>query len=83
MRPVRTPNESDAYKIYTDKEETPESKLALANIHQVVDRMIDGYARAVALAGSDAKFATQKAEWNDSLKKWYKFRNPKEEGELE
>src|SRR5688572_4069248 len=73
--------QSEAYKIFTDKEETPESKLALANIHQIVDRMIDGYARAVALAGSDPKFATQKATWNDSLKQWYKFRNPKEEGE--
>jgi len=70
--------QSEAYKIYTNKEETPESKLALANIHQLVDRMIDGYARAVALAGSDAKIAAQKATWNDSLKQWYKFRNPNE-----
>lgn len=63
---------------YSGKDETPESKLALANIHQIVDRMIDGYARAVALAGSDAKLATQKASWNDSLKQWFKFRNPNE-----
>ena len=55
------------------KDETPESKLALANIHQIVDRMIDGYARAVALAGPD--LASQKATWNESLKQWYKFRN--------
>ena len=61
---------------YSGKDETPESKLALANIHQLVDRMIDGYARAVALAGSDAKLAAQKTQWNDSLKQWYKFRNP-------
>lgn len=67
--------QSEAYKIYLDKPETPESKLALANIHQIVDRMIDGYARAVALAGSDAKLATQKTAWNESLKQWYKFRN--------
>lgn len=70
--------QAEAYKIYKDKEETPESKLALANIHQIVDRMIDGYARAVALAGSDAKLATQKTAWNDSLKQWFKFRNPTE-----
>jgi hypothetical protein len=70
--------QAEAYKIFKDKEETPESKLALANIHQVVDRMIDGYARAVALAGSDAKLATQKTAWNDSLKQWFKFRNPNE-----
>ena len=66
----------EAYQIYKDKEETPESKLALANIHQLVDRMIDGYARAVALAGADSKLATQKTAWNDSLKQWYKFRHP-------
>jgi hypothetical protein len=68
--------QAEAYKIYKDKEETPESKLALANIHQLIDRMIDGYARAVALAGSDAKLAAQKTAWIESLKQWYKFRNP-------
>ena len=62
-------------RLYKDKEETPDSKLALANIHQLVDRMIDGYARAVALAGTDAKFATQKPVWQESLTTWYKFRN--------
>jgi hypothetical protein len=70
--------QAEAYKIYKDKEETPESKLALANIHQVVDRMIDGYARAVALAGSDPNLSVQKAAWSESLKTWYKFRNPNE-----
>src|ERR1041385_5779375 len=68
--------QSEEYKrLYGGKDETPESKLALANINQIVDRMIDGYARAVALAGSDATYATQKTTWNDSLKTWYKFRN--------
>ncbi len=62
-------------RLYKDKEETPENKLALANIHQLVDRMIDGYARAVALAGSDAKFTAQKPIWQESLTTWYKFRN--------
>ena len=66
---------SEAYEVYKGKDETPESKLALANIHQVVDRMIDGYARAVALAGSDPKFATPKATWQERLTDWYKFRN--------
>lgn len=68
---------AEAYKVYTDKEETPESKLALANINQVVDRMIDAYARAVALAGSDAALATQKAGWTERLTEWYKFRHNK------
>jgi hypothetical protein len=38
--------------------------------------MIDGYARAVALAGPD--LATPKAAWAESLKTWYKFRYPNE-----
>lgn len=68
--------QSEEYKrLYFGKDETPESKLALANIHQLVDRMIDGYARAVALAGNDAAFTAQKTVWNDSLTQWYKYRN--------
>ena len=68
--------QSDAYKMaYQGKDETPESKLALANINQIIDRMIDAYARAVALAATDAKFATAKAGWTDSLTTWYKYRN--------
>jgi hypothetical protein len=53
--------QSEEYKrLYFGKDETPESKLALANINQLIDRMIDAYARAVALAGSDASFAAAK-----------------------
>ncbi len=67
---------SDEYKAkFSGKDETPESKLMLANINQIIDRMIDGYARAVALAGADAKFAQQKTVWNESLTNWYKYRN--------
>ena len=62
-------------RLYKDKDETPDSKLALANIHQIVDRMIDAYARSVALAGSDTKFTAQKPIWQESLTTWYKFRN--------
>jgi hypothetical protein len=50
----------------------------LANINQLVDRMIDGYARAVALAGTDSKFAQPKTVWNESLTTWYKYRNNNE-----
>lgn len=68
--------QSDAYKqVYQGKDETPESKLALANINQIIDRMIDAYARAVALAGTDAKFAAAKTGWSESLTTWYKYRN--------
>jgi hypothetical protein len=68
--------QSEEYKrIYLNKDETPESKLALANINQIIDRMIDAYARAVALSGTDAKFAAQKPVWQESLTTWYKYRN--------
>lgn len=66
--------QSEAYKtVYLGKDETPESKLALANINQLVERMVDGYARAVALAGADANFAKQKPVWQESLTTWYKY----------
>lgn len=68
--------QSEQYKtLYAGKDETPESKLALESINQVVDRMIDAYARAVALAGNDARFATAKQSWMESLTTWYKYRH--------
>jgi hypothetical protein len=60
---------------FEGKDESPESKLALENINQVVDRMVDAYARAVALAGTDPKHAAKKTEWMDSLTTWYKYRH--------
>lgn len=60
---------------FEGKDESPESKLALANVQQVIDRMVDAYARAVALAGSDAKYHANKAEWLESLTTWYKYRH--------
>ena len=68
---------SEAYKVYANKDETPESKLALANINQVVDRMIDAYARAVATAGTDPKYQAAKPEWVEGLAQWYKYRHDK------
>jgi len=66
--------QSEVYKAtYGGKDETPESKLALANINQIVERMIDGYARAVALAGTDPQFAQQKTVWLEVLTNWYKY----------
>ena len=67
---------STAYKTCCEgKPETPESKLALENINQVIDRMIDAYARAVALAGTDPANQAAKKEWMDSLSTWYKYRH--------
>jgi hypothetical protein len=66
---------SEEYKaMYGGKDETPESKLMLANINQLIDRMIDGYARAVALA-TKPEFEKSKAVWNESLTTWFKYRN--------
>ncbi|MGH9905291.1 MAG: hypothetical protein ACRD8U_06850, partial [Pyrinomonadaceae bacterium] len=59
---------------YGGKDETPESKIALENIYQIIDRMI-AYARAVALAGKDPQYQAAKKGWMDSLTTWYKFRN--------
>jgi hypothetical protein len=60
---------------YKDKDETPESKLAVANINQLVDRVIDALARAVAAAGSDAPAQASKAQWLSRLTELYKFRH--------
>lgn len=58
---------------YKGKDETPESKLALENINQIIDREIDAYARAVALAGTDPN----KTGWMTALTDLYKFRHEK------
>ena len=73
--------QSEDYKRnFAGKDETPESKLALTNIYEITDRMIDGYARAVALAGNDSKFASSKTIWSEGLGTWYKFRNGSDAG---
>lgn len=67
---------------FEGQDESPESKLALANINQVIDRMIDAYARAVALAGTNPKHEAAKKEWMDSLTTWYKYRHNQSEAGL-
>jgi len=57
------------------KPETPESKQALEKLSQVIDVMIDAYARAVALAGSDAQYSQSKIAWLANLTSFYKFRH--------
>ena len=72
---------SDEYQAkFGGKDESPEQKLALENVNQFVDRMIDAYARAVALSGSDANFANPKKAWNETLTDLYKYRNKSEAG---
>lgn len=60
---------------FEGKDESPESKLALENINQVVDRMVDAYARAVSLSGNNPQFQAKKPEWMENLTTWYKYRH--------
>lgn len=62
-------------KLYEGKPESEESKAALEQLNQVMDRIIDAYARAINLAGTDAKYATLKATWTQELTALYKFRH--------
>ena len=62
-------------KVGPNQTETPESKLALANLNQVLDRQIDALARAAALADA----ANKKVIMGD-LTELYKYRNKSEAG---
>jgi hypothetical protein len=67
---------SDDYgKRFANQPETPESKAAIENINKVVDRIIDAYARAVALAGTNPQNQAAKAQWMTQLTNFYRFRN--------
>jgi hypothetical protein len=67
---------SDDYsKRFANQPESAESKAALDNINRVVDKMIDAYARAVALAGSNPQNQAAKAQWMTQLTNFYKFRH--------
>lgn len=61
------------YKTFTEVND--ESRMLLANINLVVDRMIDAYARAIAFAGNDATAQKNKAEWTRILTDLYKSRH--------
>ena len=61
---------------YKGKPETPESKLAAANINQIIDREIDAYARLAALTTN----AADKKAVMDELTGLYKYRNKSETG---
>ena len=69
---------SDDYqKRFSTQAESPESKAALDNINKVVDKIIDAYARAVALAGNDPQNQKAKDGWMVTLTNFYKFRHDK------
>jgi hypothetical protein len=62
---------------YGGKPETEESKFALNNLNQVMDRVIDAYARAVNLSANDTnpKMVADRKVWLETLTGFYKFRN--------
>lgn len=60
---------------FADKPESPEGKAALENLNKVIDKLIDAYARAVSLAGTDPKLQATKTEWMKQLTTFYKFRH--------
>jgi tetratricopeptide (TPR) repeat protein len=64
------------YQVFVGKDETPESKLALANLNQVIDRQIDALARAAAVATDPA----DKKNVMDVLTGIYKDRNKTDAG---
>jgi len=67
---------SAAYQTaYAGKPETPESKAALDKLNNVIDHIIDAYARAIAAAGTDPKSASSRNEWLAQLTNFYKFRH--------
>ena len=66
---------ADYSKRFANQPETPESKAALESVNKVVDRIIDAYARAVALAGNDPQHQASKTEWTKRVTELYKFRH--------
>ncbi len=69
---------AEDYKTRFSTEEsraTPEGKAATAKINDVIDRVIDAYARAVSYSGTDQKYAAKKTEWTKELTDFYKFRH--------
>lgn len=67
---------SDDYsRRFANQPETPESKAAIESINKVVDRIIDAYARAVALAGTNPQHQAAKTQSMAQLTNFYKFRN--------
>ncbi|MEK6336907.1 MAG: hypothetical protein AABM67_18445 [Acidobacteriota bacterium] len=65
----------DFSKRFGSQPESPESKAALENVNKVLDRIIDAYARAVALAGNDPQQQNAKTQWMTRLTELYKFRH--------
>lgn len=64
-----------------EQQATPDCKALSDRVNAVVDRMIDAYARAIALA-TDPKYATLKTDVMKDLTAFYKFRHENSEAGL-
>jgi len=60
---------------YSGKEITPESQAALDKIYGEVDKIIDAYARAVALSGDEPQYTSVRSRWLEQLTGFYKTRH--------
>lgn len=60
---------------------SPTCKTMTDRLNMVVDRVIDAYARAISLSGTNSNFAAAKTDWMKSLTDFYKYRHDgKEDG---
>jgi tetratricopeptide (TPR) repeat protein len=67
---------SDDYqRRFANQPESAEGKAALESINRVMDKMIDAYARAVALAQKDPQQASAMTSWRTRLTDFYKYRH--------
>ena len=67
---------STAYQTeFANKPETPQSKAALEKIGVMMDRIVDAYARAINIAGTDPKTEASRKEWLAQMTNYYKFRH--------
>ena len=73
---------ADYTKRFANQPETPESKTAIETLNKVMDRIVDAYARAVALAGNDPQHQASKVEWTKRLTDLYKFRHEQSDAGL-
>ena len=72
---------ADEYKrLYEGKEETPESKALFDRINVVLDRIIDAYARAVALSNGKPQYTALNTSAKNALTTFYKQRHENETG---
>lgn len=66
---------ADFKRLFENQDESEASKAALANLNQVIDRIIDAQARVVAYSGNDPKYQAAKTPAQTQLTQFYQFRN--------